>query len=125
MLAIVTSHVRLSSTAQSLSNANRLVSRADKRVIAYYYNYRCAYINQAAAIGSRSHVCAPCVCTPPRAHRRTAQLDRRGIGAAGAPRPAARARRPPPPRAASSAPAAPPASLNNKTRSMAGVLLPI
>lgn len=33
-------------TAQSLSNANRLVSRADKRVIAHYYNYRCAYINE-------------------------------------------------------------------------------
>ncbi|CAH0729810.1 unnamed protein product, partial [Brenthis ino] len=80
-------YVRLSSTAQSLSNANRLVSRADKRVIAYYYNYRCAYINEAvAAIESRIHVCPlyvhMCRATITGAtHTRTAGIARRAFDA--------------------------------------------
>lgn len=157
-----------SCTAQSLSNANRLVSRADKRVIAYYYNYRCAYINETVAESSYVCMCARqrihmqhyslqprqgdahqrsresvpqpatvrrvglntqmqvdrlsvCACARCRRRRHTARAvcgDIRAVGAAGAPSPARS------PRYAAANTAAS-ASLNNKTRSMAGVFLPI
>ena len=61
---MIIGYVHSMTTTRSLSNANRLVSRADKRVIAHYYSYRCAYITTTtvAAIELLLHVCQ-LICT--------------------------------------------------------------
>lgn len=58
---MIIGYVHSMTTTRSLSNANRLVSRADKRVIAHYYSYRCAYITTTtvAAIELLLHECVP------------------------------------------------------------------
>lgn len=59
-MLVFSCYVRLPSTAQSLSNTNRLVSRADKTRHRLQY-YRCAYISEAvalAAIESFIRVCS-------------------------------------------------------------------